>query len=59
MNDLQPFLIKKMALGTHAGVSRCERFLAEDPDVLHNRKDLTQRKDRLEAIKGKLYSFGM
>ncbi|TCD63213.1 hypothetical protein EIP91_005825 [Steccherinum ochraceum] len=56
---LQPYLIKKLGLGTATSSQRCALYLAEDPNVVAEREELTARKKRLESVQTELYNFGL
>ena len=58
-NELLPFLIGKFELGTPNAAARCEKYLAEDPNVVVRRDELFARKKRLESVSVELYNFGL
>jgi len=57
--DLQPWLIYKLELGSANAASRCARLLAEDPNVVARREELTGRQKRLESVAVELQKYGL
>lgn len=57
--NLMPFLISKLALGTADSNTRCTMYLAEDPVLVARRRELKARKERLEEVQMALQSFGI
>ena len=58
-NELLPFLIEKFEIGTADATSRCRIYLAEDPNLVARRDELTAQKKRLESVAAELHSFGL
>jgi hypothetical protein len=58
-SELLPFLMKKFELGTANGAARCGMYLAEDPNLVAKRDELTARKKRLESVSAELHNFGL
>lgn len=56
---IQSFLIKKLNLASSDGASRCASYLAEDESIIATRRDLTDKKKRLETIQTELLTFGL
>lgn len=57
--EIQPFLIAKFELGTDNANTRCAMYLAEDPNIVAKRDELTARKKRLESVHQELIKFGL
>ncbi|KAL0952897.1 hypothetical protein HGRIS_007115 [Hohenbuehelia grisea] len=57
--DIQTFLIRKLALGTEEAAARCKAYLAEDPAVVAQRDELTGRVKRLETVIATLKQGGL
>ena len=57
--DLQPFLIEKLELGTRAGSARCAAYLTEDVATAAQREELSNKKKRLENIQSEISNFGL
>ena len=57
--DLQPFLIEKLGLGTSTGSTRCALYLAEDVAIAAEREELSNKKKRLENIQSEISNFGL
>ncbi|KAH8092249.1 P-loop containing nucleoside triphosphate hydrolase protein [Cristinia sonorae] len=57
--ELQPCLIEKLGLGSFSSAARCASYLAEDPNVVHERDELLARKKRLESVQIELFNAGL
>ena len=58
-NELLQFLVEKFELGSPNATVHCRKYLAEDPDIVATRDELTARKKRLEIVTTELYNFGL
>lgn len=56
---LQGFLIEKLGLGTQKAAARCALYLAEDPGVVAQRDEQTQKKERLLLVQADLDNFAL
>lgn len=56
---LQDFLIEKLGLGTANAAALCKAYLAEDPNIVTERAELTSKKHRLDNIQKELYNFDL
>ncbi|PIL37749.1 transporter [Ganoderma sinense ZZ0214-1] len=54
---LRPYLLGKLDIGGEDAPQRLEKLLEEDPEVLRARKELEDRRTRLEDIKARLNIF--
>jgi hypothetical protein len=57
--DMQFFLISQMELGSASAAIRITRLLAEDPDTIARREELTERRKRLENVGAELTKYGL
>ncbi|KAI0633204.1 P-loop containing nucleoside triphosphate hydrolase protein [Trametes polyzona] len=55
--DLHDTLHEKLGLTQDESSARCERYLAEDPDVSALREELLAKKKRLDGVQKALYEF--
>lgn len=54
---MQDTLITQLGIGDSDAAPRNASYLAEDPDIVIQRGELTQKKARLEEVLGKLFNF--
>jgi ferric-dicitrate binding protein FerR (iron transport regulator) len=55
---MQPFLISKMELGSASAADSNAKLLAEDPEMVAWRDELTERRKRLESVVAELKKYG-
>lgn len=57
--SLQGVLFKGMGLGSKESDARCREYLVEDPVVVRERQDLTEKVKVLEDVKAEMQRMGV
>jgi len=57
--DIQGALIDGVGLGSDKATERATMYLTEDPDIVVRREELLAKKQRLDGVLEKLFSFGI
>ena len=55
---IQEALVEAFGVGTEKATEKAKMYLAEDPDDIARRDELTAKEHRLEEVLSKLFNFG-